>query len=66
MLENLDLIMLALDETIDNGIILEADASAIASRVTRRDAQRDLGGAEQTLSQALQSARDQLARSLLN
>ncbi|EEB99060.1 hypothetical protein MPER_01323 [Moniliophthora perniciosa FA553] len=35
ILENLDLILLCLDETIDDGIIVETDSNAIASRVTR-------------------------------
>ncbi|KAK4056691.1 Golgi-to-ER vesicle coat component [Microbotryomycetes sp. JL221] len=35
ILENLDLVVLALDETIDNSIILETDPIAIASRVSR-------------------------------
>jgi len=35
ILENLDLVVLALDETIDNGIVLETDPVAIASRVSR-------------------------------
>jgi len=33
--ENLDLVTLALDECVDDGIILETDSSAIAQRVTR-------------------------------
>lgn len=35
ILENLDLVVLALDETVDNGIVLETDPVAIASRVSR-------------------------------
>lgn len=35
ILENLDMVLLALDETIDDGIILETDSTAIASRVSR-------------------------------
>ncbi|SMN19105.1 similar to Saccharomyces cerevisiae YPL010W RET3 Zeta subunit of the coatomer complex (COPI), which coats Golgi-derived transport vesicles [Maudiozyma saulgeensis] len=33
--ENYDLILLAIDELIDNGIILETDPASIASRVTK-------------------------------
>jgi len=49
-----------------NRIVLEADPVQIASRVTKRG--NDVGEiplSEQTISQALQNARDQLARSLL-
>lgn len=35
ILENLDLVTLALDESVDDGIILETDSTTIASRVSR-------------------------------
>ncbi|KAI0695212.1 Longin-like domain-containing protein [Cerioporus squamosus] len=35
VLENLDLVLLCLDETIDDGIIVETDSTTIASRVSR-------------------------------
>ncbi|KAF8309077.1 coatomer protein [Clavulina sp. PMI_390] len=35
ILENLDMVLLCLDETIDDGIIIETDSTAIASRVSR-------------------------------
>ncbi|ODV88022.1 hypothetical protein CANARDRAFT_26185 [[Candida] arabinofermentans NRRL YB-2248] len=35
MQENYDLVVLAIDETVDDGIILETDPSVIASRVTK-------------------------------
>ena len=41
--------MLALDEAIDNGMILEADASALVSRVALRADDIPLG--EQTVAQ---------------
>ncbi|URE45671.1 hypothetical protein MUK42_25461 [Musa troglodytarum] len=50
-LENLDLILLCLDEIVDEGIILETEASIIAAKVT--------------ISQALAIAREHLARSHL-
>jgi len=65
-LENLDLILLCLDEIVDGGIILETEPSLIAGKVVTHGA--DGGGAplsEQTISQALASAREHLARSLL-
>jgi hypothetical protein len=79
ILENLDLVFLALDETVSDGILLESDASIVASRVTKRpdqDGGRDgMGGfslgssgiplSEQTISQAIQTAKEQIAKSLL-
>mmetsp|Transcript_28662 Transcript_28662/g.39588 ORF Transcript_28662/g.39588 Transcript_28662/m.39588 type:complete len:179 (-) Transcript_28662:183-719(-) len=65
VLENLDLALLTLDEIVDGGVILETEANVIASRVTMRGADSDLPLSEQTFSQALASAKEQLARSLL-
>ena len=33
--ENYDMVLLAIDETIDNGVILETDSNTIASRVSK-------------------------------
>jgi len=65
MLENLDYVLLALDELVDNGVILESDPMVIAQRVAMKGADSDIPLSEQTISQALQSAREQIARSLL-
>jgi len=65
MLENLDFVLLALDELVDSGIILEADPAVIAQRVAMKGADTDIPLSEQTISQALQSAKEQIARSLL-
>lgn len=46
-------------------IILETDAMTIALRVTMRSESGDIPLAEQTFSQALAHAKEQLARSLL-
>jgi len=35
VLDNLDLVLLCLDETIDDGIIVETDSTTIASRVSK-------------------------------
>lgn len=66
VLENLDLVLLCLDEIVDGGIILETEPSVIASRVAMRGADADLPLSEQTISQALATAKEHLARSLLN
>lgn len=77
ILENLDLVFLALDEVVSDGILLEGDASIVAGRVTKRgDQDREgMGGfslgssgiplSEQTISQAIQTAKEQIAKSLL-
>ncbi|KAF8670939.1 hypothetical protein HU200_050208 [Digitaria exilis] len=64
-LENLDLILLCIDEIIDGGIILETDANAIAGKVATNAADGSVPFSEQTISQALATAREHLARSLL-
>ncbi|KAL6785145.1 COPZ1 [Auxenochlorella protothecoides x Auxenochlorella symbiontica] len=74
VLENLDLILLAMDEIVEGGLILETDGSTIASRVAMRTVDDGSPLAVdnalnnpniQTLSQAFGSVRDQLTRSLL-
>ncbi|TXG68521.1 hypothetical protein EZV62_003456 [Acer yangbiense] len=65
-LKNLDLIFLCLDEIVDRGIILETDASVIAVKVAIQT--MDATGAplaEQSLTQALATAKEHLTRSLL-
>ncbi|CAD6884837.1 unnamed protein product [Tilletia controversa] len=66
LLENLDLVTLALDETVDDGIILETDSTAIASRVSRpRPDPTELPINEQTLMSAYSSLRDRVAQRIL-
>lgn len=62
ILENLDLVLLCLDETIDDGIIIDTDAAAIASRVTRPRPENELGINinEQTLMSAYLSVREKV------
>ncbi|KAL9463763.1 hypothetical protein AB3S75_001547 [Citrus x aurantiifolia] len=64
-LENLDLIFLCLDEIVDQGIILETDPSVIAGKVAIHGMDRAAPLAEQTISQALATAREHLTRTLL-
>lgn len=65
MLENLDLALLAIDEIVDRGLILETDAATVAARASMAGAEGELPLAEQTLSKVMASAKEQLARSLL-
>lgn len=64
-LENLDLILLCIDEIVDGGIILETDANNIASKVASHSIDSGAPLSEQTISQALATAREHLTRSLL-
>ncbi|KAI8347899.1 Longin-like domain-containing protein [Mortierella sp. GBAus27b] len=66
ILENLDLVVLALDETIDEGIVLETDPSAIVARVSKpRENLSDVPLSEQTLIQAYQTAKEKFGTALL-
>ncbi|XP_008804258.1 coatomer subunit zeta-2 isoform X1 [Phoenix dactylifera] len=64
-LENLDLILLCIDEIVDGGIILETDANTIAGKVAANAVDGAVPFSEQTITQALATAREHLARSLL-
>lgn len=67
-LENLDQVLVAMDEIIDGGLILETDPQLVASRVSMRNTDSpgfDVPFTEQTFSQALASAKEHFARSLL-
>ncbi|XP_072955293.1 coatomer subunit zeta-1-like [Typha angustifolia] len=63
--ENLDVIFLCLDEIVDRGIILETEASIIAEKAATHGLDGATSFSEQTISQALATAREHLARSLL-
>jgi len=60
-LENYDLVMLCLDEVIDDGVIVETDSTAIASRVSRpRTDPTEIVINEQTLLSAYQGIKDRV------
>jgi len=70
VVENLDLLLLAIDEIIDEGLILETDSQIVVGRVCMVGQGADGGNpgkdvplSEQSFTQALQTARDQLVRS---
>ncbi|XP_065868469.1 coatomer subunit zeta-1-like [Euphorbia lathyris] len=63
-LENLDLIFLCLDEIIERGMILETDANVIAGKVAVNSMDPSAPLSEQTISQALATAREHLTRTL--
>ncbi|KAF9236202.1 Longin-like domain-containing protein [Melanogaster broomeanus] len=61
VLENLDLVLLCLDETIDDGIIVETDSTTIASRVSRPRADTtEIVINEQTIMNAYQTVREKV------
>jgi len=69
LVENLDLLLLAVDEIIDEGLILETDSNLVVQRVCMVGGSGHGDGkggevplAEQTFTQALQTARDQLIK----
>jgi hypothetical protein len=66
LVENLDLLLLSIDEIIDDGLILETDSNLVVGRVCMvggGGADKDVPLSEQTFTQALQTARDQLVKS---
>ncbi|EIW54368.1 coatomer protein [Trametes versicolor FP-101664 SS1] len=61
VLENLDIVLLCLDETIDDGVIVETDSTTIASRVSRPKADTsDIVINEQTLLNAYQTVKEKM------
>ncbi|KAI0682597.1 coatomer protein [Earliella scabrosa] len=61
VLENLDLVLLCLDETIDDGIIVETDSTTIASRVSRPKADTtEIVINEQTILSAYQTVKEKM------
>ena len=74
MLEHLELILLTIDETLDNGQIMELDSEAVSSRVMMRHSEGGSSNSSQgnnsigdiTISQGLGILRDQLLKSVVN
>ncbi|OLY82638.1 Coatomer subunit zeta-1 [Smittium mucronatum] len=68
VLDNLDLVLLALDETVDDGIALETDPEIIASRVSKRGGDTvDMNLAtlnEQTIIEAYKQAKERFNLSI--
>eukprot|EP00479_Gromia_sphaerica_P005612 TRINITY_DN16680_c0_g1_i1.p1 TRINITY_DN16680_c0_g1~~TRINITY_DN16680_c0_g1_i1.p1 ORF type:complete len:92 (-),score=16.57 TRINITY_DN16680_c0_g1_i1:31-306(-) len=57
LIESLDYLLLCIDEIVDEGIIVEIDATNVTPRVLMQD--EEIPISEQTISQALQTARRQ-------
>ncbi|CAO1618426.1 unnamed protein product [Parajaminaea phylloscopi] len=66
LLENLDLVTLAVDEAIDDGIILETDPATIASRVSRpRPDATEIQINEQTIMSAYSTLKERVTQRIL-
>uniref|UniRef100_A0A672GXT1 Coatomer subunit zeta n=1 Tax=Salarias fasciatus TaxID=181472 RepID=A0A672GXT1_SALFA len=63
LLENMEGLFLAVDEIVDGGVILESDPQLVVHRVALRG--DDVPLTEQTVTQVLQSAKEQIKWSLL-
>ncbi|KAM9265011.1 coatomer subunit zeta-1 [Morus bassanus] len=63
LLENMEGLFLAVDEIVDGGVVLESDPQQVVHRVAVRG--EDVPLTEQTVSQVLQSAKEQIKWSLL-
>jgi len=70
LMENLDLLLLTMDEIVDDGVIMETDSSMVTGRVAMKGADGGAQGGgmhhspvEQTFSQALNTAKEQLVKS---
>lgn len=67
LLMSLDVILLAVDEIIDGGLILETDPLAISNRVLMRNAEPvETNIGEMTVSEALNQAKNSFFKSFLN
>ncbi|XP_028131804.1 coatomer subunit zeta-1 isoform X2 [Diabrotica virgifera virgifera] len=63
LLDQLDIVMLAVDEICDEGIMMGADSNSVISRIALRNDDLQIG--EQTVAQVFQSAKEQLKWSFL-
>ena len=62
MMNSLEYVLLALDELVDGGAILEIEGGAIAARVSMKSTTSDVPLHEQTPGQAFSSIKEQLQR----
>lgn len=60
LLENYDYLLLVIDEVVDRGAVLECDPMLVAQRVAMRDKDSVVPLHEKTLSELIDSAKDQI------
>merc|ERR1711934_65751 len=65
LMDQLEQVLVAVDEVVDGGLLLETDPTVITNRVAMRGATDDVPLAEQSLSQVMAAAREQMTRALL-
>jgi len=63
LVDHLDAVLLAIDELVDGGVILETDPNTIVQKVAIKN-EADIPLNEQTVAQVIQTAKDQLKWSL--
>uniref|UniRef100_H2ZCK8 Coatomer subunit zeta n=1 Tax=Ciona savignyi TaxID=51511 RepID=H2ZCK8_CIOSA len=63
LLRHIDSVFLIVDEIVDGGVIMQVDASQVLDQIVMRG--EDIPLTEQTITQVLQSAKDQIKWSLL-
>ena len=63
LLNSLDMVIVAIDEICDGGILLESDPNSVVQKVNVK--MEEMSFNEQTLGNVFQSAREQLKWSLL-
>ena len=64
LLDSLETVMLAVDELVDGGMILETDAQTIANRVLMRGDEGTQPITDMSMSQAIATAKEQLFKSM--
>jgi hypothetical protein len=64
LLENMDSVLVALDELVDGGILLENDSNLIATRASLRGEEKPLS--EQTLGDAVLAAKNTIVKNFLS
>lgn len=65
VLEQLEKVLITVDELVEDGVVLETDPTVVVNRVAMRGADSDIPLAEQSLSQVMAAAREQMTRALL-
>jgi coatomer subunit zeta len=61
--EHLDLLLLAIDEVVDDGIIIEIDSTQVTSRIAMKGAATNTSAEDQSLGDAINKAREHFAAS---
>ena len=63
IMENLEIVLMAMDECVDNGMIMENDSAAIIASISNRESSGGGGGASGAMAAAAAAARSGNAQS---